>query len=214
MKPFQYQKGWAEFYKLRLKVTPAVLIPRPETELLVDEVIAQVKTSNHPNILDLGTGSGCIAISLAKNLPRAKIIATDISKKALGVAQQNARFQKVNHQIAFLQSDLLSRILCGSFNAIVTNLPYIPTARIPHLDTSVKDFEPRLSLDGGFDGFDLYRKLFQQIKEKGWKPKLIIGEIDYTQRELALQEAQKYFPQKEVEVKKDLDKKPRILLIW
>lgn len=213
MKPFQYQKGWAEFYKLRFKVTPAVLIPRPETELLVDEVITQVKTSNHPNILDIGTGSGCIAISLAKNLPHAKIIATDISKKALGVARQNARFQKVNHQITFLQSDLLSHIECGSFDVIVTNLPYIPTARIPNLDTSVKDFEPILALDGGFDGFDLYRKLFQQIKEKGWKPKLIIGETDYTQGELALWEAQKCFPQKDVEVKKDLGKKQRILLI-
>ena len=97
---------------------------------------------------------------------------------------------------------------------IVTNLPYIPSERIPYLDSSVKDFEPHVALDGGEDGFELYRKLFAQIKEKDWKPKLIIGEIDYTHGELAINEAQKYFPETKVEVKTDLAYKQRILLIW
>lgn len=227
MKPIQYQKGYVEFYKLKFRVTPNTLIPRPETELLVDEVlksISQLQTKNHEpiTVLDIGTGAGNIAISLAKNLPKqlptsdvgTQIIATDVSQKALKVARQNAKLHGVDNRIKFIQSNLLSNVprpedIC----IIVTNLPYIPTDRISYLDSSVKDFEPHVALDGGEDGFGLYRKLFQQIQEKGLKPKLIIGEIDYTHGELAALEAQKYFPQAEVEVKKDLAHLQRILLI-
>lgn len=219
--PIQYQKGYVEFYKLRFKVTPDVLIPRPETELLVDEVlkfILQLRTTNHElvTIVDLGTGAGNIAISLAKNLSHpwgVTIIATDISPKALKVAKQNAKLNGVLNKIKFIKSDLLSNLpyLKPFTPIIVTNLPYIPTARIPYLDPSVKDFEPHIALNGGEDGFGLYRKLFQQIKDKDWKPKLIIGEIDYTHGELAAYEAQKYFPEMEVEVKKDLTHLQRIL---
>lgn len=213
MKPIQYQKGYVEFYKLRFKVTPDVLIPRPETELLVDEVLNYCTL--YPDtcnlILDLGTGCGNIAISIAKNAPDVKIIATDISRKALKVARQNAKLHGVAG-IDFIESDLLSKIKTEP-DIIVTNLPYIPSERISYLDSSVKDFEPLIALDGGPDGFDLYRKLFQQICRLKWKPKLIIGEIDYTHGELALHEAQKYFPKTQVEVKTDLFKKQRILKI-
>lgn len=270
--PKAYQNGYIEFYKLKFKVTPDVLIPRPETELLVDEVlqfIGQLPNTNFQmqplTILDLGTGSGAIAISLAKNLKNlpsclttsgvaAQIIATDISPKALKIAQQNAKVHRVEDNITFIQSDLLNVItrtrqggdeaiskirLPRPFGArndsnidiVVTNLPYIPTSRIPYLDSSVKDFEPHVALDGGEDGFELYRKLFQQISGfirtppgwqaknmqhrelHKWKPKLIVCEIDYTHGELAALEAQKYFPEAEIEVKKDLAKKQRILLI-
>lgn len=227
--PIQYQQGWVEFYKLRFKVTPDVLIPRPETELLVDEVLDFIKyfspiSPETLTILDLGTGSGNIAISLASQatLGCVKIIATDISKKALDVAKQNAKLHGVEDKIKFIHSNLLlaSHTKCGNtkFDIIVTNLPYIPSARIPYLDSSVKDFEPHLALDGGQDGFDLYRKLFQQIQKfslppRRWKPKLIIGEIDYTHGELAILEAQKYFPDYQVEVKKDLAHQQRILTI-
>lgn len=233
-KPSQYIKGWVEFYKLKFKVTPDVLIPRPETELLVDEVLNYYnlypKTCNL--IFDIGTGSGNIAISIAKNLPAArlptgqgrqgtpdvKIIATDISQTALKVAKQNAKLYRIEDKIKFIKSDLLSDLNYTlspkpSTLIIVTNLPYIPTARIPYLDSSVKDFEPKIALDGGPDGFDLYRKLFSQIKKLKWKPGLIIGEIDYTHGELALREAQKYFPQAQIEVKTDLARKQRILKI-
>ncbi|MFH0936959.1 MAG: HemK/PrmC family methyltransferase [Candidatus Daviesbacteria bacterium] len=230
-KPEAYQKGWLEFYKLSFKVTPDVLIPRPETELLVDNVlqfIKQLLTNNHQpiTILDLGTGSGNIAISIAKNSQRyltsgvrVQIIATDISKQALQVAQLNAKFHGVEKQIKFIRSDLLSyfntRLYYSEINPdiIVTNLPYIPTERIPYLDSSVKDFEPKVALDGGVDGFKLYRKLFAQIKKKNWKPKLFVGEIDYTHGELAKCEALKYFPDAEVEVKTDLAHKQRILTL-
>lgn len=245
-RPFQYIKGWVEFYKLKFKVTPDVLIPRPETELLVDEVLnilrsersesrsylkniivskesSRIRSNNNKRItiLDLGTGAGNIAISIAKNAPQVKIIATDISQKALKVAKQNARLHNVENKITFIQSNLLDNLHYDTLvyhsennpDIIVTNLPYIPVARIPYLDSSVKDFEPHVALNGGDDGFVLYRKLFEQIQDKGWKPKSIIGEIDYTHGELAVNEAYKYFPEAEVETKLDLAKKQRILMI-
>lgn len=227
-KPKQYKDGWVEFYKLKFKVTPDVLIPRPETELLVDEVLTHV--GGRPTrlealtILEIGTGAGNIAISIAKNSslhPKGghiKIIATDISSKALKVAQQNAKLQGVSDQIKFIQSDLLASLnqyIVRSHTIMVTNLPYIPSSRIPYLDSSVRDFEPHIALDGGEDGFDLYRKLFAQISQqlRELQPKLIVGEIDYTHGELAISEAQKYFPEAKVEVKLDLAHKQRILLI-
>lgn len=211
-KPSQLVKGWVEFYKLKFKVSPNVLIPRPETELLVDEVLKFISKLKAPVILDVGTGTGNIAISVAKNAPQVKVVAIDISEKALEIAGQNAKFHNVEDKIKFIHSNLLEKV-SDSLDIIVTNLPYIPSARIPYLESSVKDFEPHIALDGGEDGFALYRKLFSQIKEKGWQPKLIIGEIDYTHGELALKEAQKYFPDAEIEVKKDLAHLQRILII-
>lgn len=208
-KPSQLIKGWVEFYKLKFKVSPNVLIPRPETELLVDEIL---KFTNKLTVLDLGTGAGNIAISIAKNAPYLKLIATDVSKKALIIARQNAKFHNVEDKIKFIHSNLLEKV-SDTPDIIVTNLPYIPSARIPYLESSVKDFEPHIALDGGEDGFELYRKLFAQVKEKNWQPKLIIGEIDYTHGELAVNEAQKYFPDAEIEVKKDLAHLQRILII-
>lgn len=256
-KPSQYIKGYVEFYKLKFKVTPDVLIPRPETELLVDKALSFLKhTADLPThrstgtpthrytdilILDIGTGSGNIAISIAKNLSlhlegvKLKIIATDISTKALKVAKQNAKLHGVEAQIEFVESDLLAAVnndvLIHRLTdtpthrptdiLIVTNLPYIPSARIPYLGSSVKDFEPKVALDGGEDGFALYRKLFKQILRLHLEGppagragvKLIIGEIDYTHGELAVNEALKYFPKASVEVKTDLAYKQRILKI-
>jgi len=220
-KPSQYIKGWVEFYKLKFKVIPDVLIPRPETELLVDEVLKCIKyyvsgiKGKYILVLDIGTGAGNITISVAKN---ASNVRTDISNEALEVAKQNAKLHKVLNKITFLQSDLLGTENAqmrsiGTPDIIVTNLPYIPSARIPYLDSSVKDFEPHIALDGGEDGFELYRKLFTQIRERSWKPKLILGEIDYTHGELAINEAQKYFPQAKIEIKTDLAKKQRILAV-
>jgi len=215
--PPQYLKGWVEFYKLKFKVTPDVLIPRPETELLVDEILNFILPTSHFTLLDIGTGSGNIAISIAKNAPKVKIFAIDISEKALAVARENAKKHKVDKRIFFLKSDLLDSIGSSGLQndnlIIVTNLPYIPSHRIPFLDPSVKDFEPWVALDGGSDGFDLYRKLFSQMVEKKLFPKLLVGEIDYTQGEIAIRESQKYFPKATVEVKTDLAKKQRILLI-
>lgn len=223
MKPKQYVQGYAEFYKLKFKLTPDVLIPRPETELLIDEVLYFLRTTNYglPTILDMGTGCGNIAISVAKNTKTAKIIATDISKSALKVAAQNAKLHGVKNRIKFIKSDLLSGINYTLTPIpytliIIANLPYIPSERIPYLDSSVKDFEPKIALDGGPDGFELYRKLFSQISQqpRRLQPKLIVCEIDYTHGELAVIEAQRFFPEAKVEVKTDLAKKQRILKIY
>lgn len=236
--PKPYQQGWIEFYKLRFRLTPDVLIPRPETELLVDEVLNRIKNSepiiqdrkvasfaytSKFLILDIGTGSGNIAISIAKNLPshisneNVKIIATDVSKEALVIARQNAKLHRVTEKIKFIQSDLLSSVTLNddpqASLIIVTNLPYIPTARIPYLDSSVVDFEPHVALDGGEDGFSLYRKLFSQIIVSGLNIDLLLGEIDYTHGDIAKIEAERFFPNSKVEVKTDLAHKQRILYI-
>ncbi len=233
--PPQYLRGWVEFYKLKFKVTPDVLIPRPETELLIDEVIQFAGSmESSPTVLDIGTGSGCIAISIAKNLPKARVFAVDISEPALDVARENTKKNRAEGKIFFLKSDLLSviptnvegsqtsepeengRILKAKFivpDIMVANLPYIPSSRIFYLDPSVKDFEPRLALDGGSDGFNLYRRLFKEMKEKNLIPKLFIGEIDEAQDKIAVSEARKYFSSANIEIKNDLAKKPRILII-
>lgn len=240
-KPKAYQQGFVEFYKLRFKVTEDTLIPRPETELLVDEVLKFLQKNPAKNIvLDLGTGTGVIAISIAKNLEShpggVKLIATDISEKALEVAKQNAKLYGVENIIEFVLSDLLDNVTLNKVKCInsklyslpkgspplgsqddnliiVTNLPYIPTERINYLDSSVKDYEPHIALDGGADGFELYRKLFHQILEKSINFDLLIGEIDYTHGETALSKAQRYFPDYNVEVKLDLYHKQRVLII-
>ncbi|MDO8429207.1 MAG: tRNA (adenine(22)-N(1))-methyltransferase TrmK, partial [Candidatus Daviesbacteria bacterium] len=175
-------------------------------------VLLALKANPNQLVLDLGTGSGCIAISIAKNSPATSIIASDVSGNALEVAQANAKFHKVEGKIEFIQSNLLEKIdVCPDI--IVTNLPYIPTQRIAYLDSSVKDFEPHLAIDGGDDGFFLYEKLFLQLKQKALSFKLLVGEIDYTHGELAANSAQAYFPNAEIEIKKDLAHAQRILTI-
>lgn len=206
--PIQYQRGWTEFFKLKYKLTPDVLIPRPETELLVDEVISK----NPQTVIDVGTGSGVIAISVAKNLKTVKVLAIDISPKALEVAKKNAKFQNVEKRVFFLESNLLENIEATP-DVIVANLPYIPTPRLMYLDPMVVEFEPKIALDGGFDGFDLYRKLFSQILQKKIIPKFLICEIDSEHSSLAEDTAKRYFPEAKVEVKKDLAKMDRILVV-
>lgn len=236
-KPTQYQKGWTEFFKLKFKVTPDVLIPRPETELLIEQTINFLRQlpekliqhnpekpwaekARRQRIIEVGTGSGCIAIALAKNLPPDSyhIIATDISAKALKVAQLNLKFHQIR-DVFLVESDLLgvfsplTESRANKPDVIVANLPYIPTQRIPYLDPSVKDFEPIIALDGGEDGFLLYTKLFQQMSKKNLTPAVFLGEIDYTHGEIAQQVASKYFPDAQVEIKLDLAHKQRILQI-
>ncbi len=215
-RPKQYIQGWTEFYKLKFHLTEDALIPRPETELLVDEVIriynTEFKVQNSFSVLDLGTGSGAIAIAIARNLPEAKIIATDVSDKALEVAKKNAKLHRAEKQIFFVAADLLEGIQKAP-DVIVTNLPYIPTARLMYIDPMVTEFEPIIALDGGQDGFSLYRKLFTQIEQKKLYPKYLIGEIDYTHAEIVMQESRKHFPDAEVEVKHDLAQKQRYFVI-
>lgn len=226
--PKQYQQGYAEFYKLKFKLTPDVLIPRPETELIVDWVLQALEVrpligvaglssirldgTKRPTLVDVGTGSGCIVISVAKNAPAVKAIAIDISSQALEIAKKNARLHHVESKIFFVENDLLTNFK-ESPDIITANLPYIPSARLMHIDPMVRDFEPRLALDGGYDGFEIYRKLFRQMGDQHIKPKLFIGEIDSEQADLAKVEGQRFFPEARVEIKPDMAKKDRFIII-
>ena len=164
--PLQYVLGTQEFFGLELFVKPGVLIPRPETELLVHETIALLKDETEPIILDVGTGSGCIAISVAVALKKARVISIDRSLQALSIARLNALRHGTQARIQWLAGDLLTPLLsqglAGKVTAIIANLPYISHAEWENLSPDVKDFEPRLALDGGEDGLEVYRRLLNQ----------------------------------------------------
>jgi release factor glutamine methyltransferase len=154
--PVAYITGEKEFMGLSLQVNPAVLIPRPETECLVEAALCAAGPS--PRILDLGTGSGAIALSLAFYLPGARVLALDLSPAALRVARHNARRLGLASRVRFLQADLLPP-LGQPFHLVVSNPPYIPTGDLAGLPRSVRAFEPREALDGGPDGLAFYRRL-------------------------------------------------------
>jgi release factor glutamine methyltransferase len=162
--PIQYITGQQEFYGLTLHVTPAVLIPRPETEHLVEAVLKLLPSDKPLRIADIGAGSGAIAIALAAHLPQAAITALDISTEALTIAAANAREHNVAGRIQFLQSDLLSAFdhATETFDAIVSNPPYIPEFDRSTLHPQVRDHEPATALFAGKSGLDIYRRLIPQ----------------------------------------------------
>lgn len=165
--PLQYILGKWDFYGLTFKVDRRALIPRPETELLAEAAIKQTEGLHTPHILDICTGGGCIAVTLAK-LTGAKVTAVDISPDALALAKENADLHGVGERVRFAQSDLAEIILGespGIYDIVVSNPPYIPTSQMQALQKEVRDYEPRLALDGGSDGMDLYRRLVPQAME-------------------------------------------------
>ncbi|MBW2060007.1 MAG: peptide chain release factor N(5)-glutamine methyltransferase [Deltaproteobacteria bacterium] len=172
--PVAYITGHKEFYSLELKVDRGVLIPRPETELLVDETLkaAQNQLSDHEaeigslHIVDLGTGCGAIALALASRLSQARIWAIDLSEKAVEIARANAKRHGLESRITFLQGDLLEplRDRTDYFHLIAANLPYVPRIAFDDMAPDVKDFEPRLALNGGEDGLDLITKAVAQAR--------------------------------------------------
>ena len=180
----QYITGLQEFYGLTLKVTPAVLIPRPETEHLVEAVLQRLPVNRPLRIADIGTGSGAIAIALAAHLPKATITALDISPDALAVAANNAREHNLSDHIRFLQSDLLSALdpEAGTFDAIVSNPPYVAETDRPTLHPQVRDYEPAAALFAGETGLDIYHRLiphaYNALKPNG----LLALEIGHDQQ--------------------------------
>jgi release factor glutamine methyltransferase len=179
-KPLQHILKSVEFYGRRFSVTPDVLIPRPETEHVVERALAlaPAKTPNALRIADVCTGSGILAITLALELPDAAVEASDISPAAIAVAQTNCAALGANAN--FFVCDLMDS-LPGPYDLIVANPPYIPTSELDHLDREVRDYDPRLALDGGPDGLDLYRRLIPQawarLAPGGW----FVTEIGYDQ---------------------------------
>jgi release factor glutamine methyltransferase len=185
LEPIQYITGEQEFYGLRLHVSPAVLIPRPETEHLVEVVLALLPANQPLKLADIGTGSGAIAIALAVHLPFAQITALDLSTKALAVATSNAREHNLINRIDFLESDLLAAIdhQTETFDAIVSNPPYIPASDRHTLHPQVRDHEPNTALFAGETGLDIYRRLIPQALSALKPNGLLALEIGHGQRE-------------------------------
>ncbi len=178
-KPMQYILGHCEFMGLDFKVTENTLIPRGDTENIVEEVIATIKNSGYNTVLDMCTGTGAVAVSVA-HYTEARVTASDISPKALEVAKENAL--RLNTDVEFIESDLFENIN-ATYDVLVSNPPYIESEVIPTLAEQVKSYEPLLALDGGKDGLDFYRNIINQaanyINPKG----CIVFEIGYNQGE-------------------------------
>ena len=159
--PLAYIVGWREFFSLEFAVRSGVLIPRPETEAVVEAALDFLSARPTATILDIGTGSGAIAIAIAKNAPAARITAVDISKVSLEVSANNARRHRCVDQITFLEGDCFAALdeNVSPFDLIVSNPPYIAEADLATLAPEVRDFEPRIALEGGHDGLEFYRKI-------------------------------------------------------
>lgn len=215
--PFPYVLGQWEFFGLEFEITPAVLIPRPETELLVEKAIAWLEQSPEcRTVADVGTGSGIIAISIAVHVPDSAILATDISPEALAVARRNARKYDVEDRIQFVKCDLLPARTEGfstakSLDLICANLPYIPSETLYRL--SVFGREPTLALDGGQDGLDPIRRLLSLASDWLAPNGRLLLEIESSQGSQAQHLASSLFPEAELHLHQDLAGHDRLLEI-
>lgn len=181
--PVQYVVGSQEFYGLSFRVTPAVLIPRPETEGIVDEAVKALRDRPSPRIVDVGCGSGCIAVALAHTLPEAEIVAIDSSPAALAVARENSLVHRVASRIEFLEGNLLEPIRGerGKIDAIVTNPPYISDDELGTLEPEVVDHEPRQALSGGRDGLSVIERLLPEVDDTLRRGGLLYMEVGHDQ---------------------------------
>jgi release factor glutamine methyltransferase len=215
--PLQYVLGHQEFYGLDMTVKPGVLIPRPESELLVEKAIALLRSHSHPVIVDVGTGSGCLAISMARALTHAMVIASDRSVAALQIAKVNAKRHGLDSRILWLAGDLLDPLLssglAGKVSAIIANLPYISHDEWDRLSPDVKDFEPCLALDGGPDGLDVYRRLLQEAPCLLAPDGVVLVEIGLGQVDRLCQEIADSNMLKVVNVQPDLQGIPRMVCL-
>lgn len=209
--PLPYILGEWEFFGHSFIVNQSVLIPRPETEMLVEEALTWLKQGHFPAMaFDIGTGSGCIAISLLLERPDLMVTAVDIRRDTLRTAVKNAERHGCADRFLPVRADLFTCFDTAP-GLICANLPYIPTETCADLPAAVH--EPMTALDGGPDGFDLYRLLFQQIRNKINKEALILCEIEYRQKDLAYKTAKEFFPERKAEVLPDLAGQPRLLRI-
>jgi release factor glutamine methyltransferase len=183
--PTQYITGHQEFWGLDLLVSPAVLIPRPETEHVVETVLElikeySVKHSEKPRLVDVGTGSGCIALALASELPQAEVHACDLSDEALEMARINAARLGLDRRVHFRKSDLLAAYRDDKFDFVVSNPPYVGELEVDSVQRQVREFEPRVAVFSGQEGLDIYRRLLPQAREilkpGGW----FVAEIGFS----------------------------------
>jgi len=211
-RPLAYLLGHREFYSLDFLVSPAVMVPRPETETLVDRALqwAQARGGRPLVVADVGTGSGAIAVTIALRLPSARVLAIDVSREALSVAGVNAQRHGVADRIALVAGDLLSAVT-GPLDMVLANLPYIPDADLDDLQEEVRVYEPRIALAGGPDGLNLIRRLLAQATKVMRPGGLLLLEISPVQREAVLQEATGAFPGAQIELVRDLGGWERVL---
>lgn len=209
--PLQHITHTQEFMKMDFYVDENVLIPRQDTEVLVEEVIKIAQKMKEPQILDLCTGSGAIGISIAKYVPNAKIYAVDISEKALEIARKNAKKQKVDKQIKFRKSDLFEKLKGIKFDIIVSNPPYIKKGDIKYLSEEVQK-EPQIALDGGYDGLDFYRKILKRGIEYLKFDSYLCLEIGYDQKEEVIEIIENEKKYKNTYCKKDLYGNDRVIV--
>jgi release factor glutamine methyltransferase len=211
--PVAYLVGTRDFYLLSFEVTPAVLVPRPETETLVLEALSYLNTMTAPTVLDIGTGSGCIAICIAHQKKEAQVAAVDVSPDALVVAQRNAVRHGVAERIAFLQGDLFAPLAPGTtFDLIVSNPPYIAPDEFPTLAADVRDHEPRVALEGGSDGLAFHRRIAAGVGPFLKPGGRLLVEIGFTQEE-SVREILSRQPELELgPTIKDMSGNPRVVV--
>lgn len=216
-RPLQYVLGNQEFMGLRFEVTPAVLVPRVDTEVLVDAVLQRAELlPGEPIVADIGTGCGAIGLSLAHFLPQLRVYATDLSSAALEVARRNATHLGLTERVRFRCGDLLAPLteweLQGQVNLVTANLPYVPRDQIDRLAPEIRDHEPRLALDGGPDGLEVVRRFLGELPEFLRADGFVALEIGYDQAE-ALQQIlteSEWFGN--VETLQDLSGKDRVVI--
>lgn len=215
--PLAYVLGHREFYALNFLVDARVLIPRPETELLIETaiLIAQARSETAPSaytIADIGTGSGAIAITLAVHLPQARVIATDISPDAIAVASQNARRHGVSDRVDFRIGDLLE-VLDAPVDLLAANLPYVRSKEWEGLAHSIRGFEPAVAFDGGSDGLDMVNRLLRGAPSLVRTGGSVLLEIGASHGEAAIELARDYFPDANIAVEADYAGRERLLII-
>ncbi len=209
--PLPYILGWWEFYGRRFRVSEDVLIPRPETELLVEVAINYLtQNSARQFVLDIGTGSGCIAISLAAEISRLEILATDISRNALGLAKENAVEHGVSERIHFVQMDLSTGVSAQP-DVVCANLPYIPGEQLQNLE--VANWEPSIALDGGVNGLSQIIDLLDDLPRIVQPGGMILLEVEEKKGDDVRVEARERFPDGKIELHCDLAGKDRLLSI-
>jgi release factor glutamine methyltransferase len=214
--PVAYLTGKTEFYSLELNITRDCMIPRPETELLVQRAIEFLRTRNGTqSVCDLCTGSGCIAAAIAKNFPSVRLIATDISDAALAVAAGNIEKHQLADRVTLLCGDLFEPLVrpldAGKFDLIVCNPPYVSSAEYDSLDKNVKNYEPRLALHAGVDGLDVYRRIVEKIDQFLKPGAALMLEIGYAQGPAVKELLEQTAAFAEIKIEKDYHDNDRII---
>jgi release factor glutamine methyltransferase len=213
--PLQYIIGEVEFYNIKLKVDERALIPRPETEILVEQALTKAKWIEHPRILDIGVGSGNISIALAVNIPNAKIAAIDISDKAIELAKENAQLNRVESRIEFIEGDCLQSQFwksVGKYDIVVSNPPYVDEVDFKSLQPEVRDYEPKIALVAEGEVLKYYRAICSGMARALNRGGFALFEVGYNQAESVEGILRDRFPEMKTEIVNDLNSIRRVVI--